>query len=66
MIRLAPDWLINRQVMRMHQGFRSRYYRRLVRLCGSHARHLAGCGRVLNAGPSSRRWVGMAGRALEC
>lgn len=32
-IRLAPEWLINRQVMRMHQGFRSRYYRRLVRRC---------------------------------
>ena len=32
-IRLAPEWLVNRQVMRMHQGFRSRYYRRLVRRC---------------------------------
>lgn len=30
-IRLAPEWLINRQVMRMHQGFRARFYRRQAR-----------------------------------
>ncbi|KAL4430884.1 hypothetical protein ABPG75_006140 [Micractinium tetrahymenae] len=30
-VRLAPDWLINRQVMGIHQGLRSRYYRRLAK-----------------------------------
>ena len=28
---MAPEWLINAQVMRIHQGFRARYYRRLAR-----------------------------------
>lgn len=42
-IRLAPEWLVNRQVMRMHQGFRSRYYRRLVRRCCYHCCVLACC-----------------------
>lgn len=41
-IRLAPDWLINRQVMRMHQGFRSRYYRRLARQQAEAAAAAAG------------------------
>jgi hypothetical protein len=30
-IRLAPAWLVDAQVMRLHQGFRARYYRRLAR-----------------------------------
>ena len=31
MIKLAPAWIIDRQVMRIHQGFRARHYKRLAK-----------------------------------
>jgi hypothetical protein len=31
MVRSAPVWLINRQVMGIHQGLRARYYSKLAR-----------------------------------
>jgi hypothetical protein len=31
-VKMAPEWLINRQVMGIHQGMRAAYYRRQARL----------------------------------
>ena len=41
LIRSAPAWLINRQVMRLHQGFRAAFYRRQARQAAEEARAAA-------------------------
>lgn len=41
-VRLAPEWIIRRQVMGIHQGLRSRYYRRVARQQAEAAAAAAG------------------------
>ncbi|KAL4426395.1 hypothetical protein ABPG77_004689 [Micractinium sp. CCAP 211/92] len=60
-VRLAPEWLINRQVMGIHQGFRTRYYRRLAKqqaeaavAAAGEAAEGAGVGDDAAAGGSAR------------